>query len=620
MQAVENIVNNPKLIIHLTEEMFVEFCSNGSNVNCSIPFDSLFDHTFEPLCILDNKGEVIKINEAFSKLSGWNEEELTGTRLPLFDHFDLENPNHSAFIEIEGKSIKRKDGTMIQVLTRVLPLQGEGTFIVLFIETAPADVDEIFNLIDQEHKETVQREALYRSLVEDALVGVYLYQEGKIIYANPIFAKIFGYTREELISVDFIELVVDEEREYMINKFTFDEERTGSDSMNHDYQVRGIRKNGYIIDLEGHIAITHFQEKPALIGTIHEITERIETDRRYQRLLKLSPEPIMLHRDDEIIYVNDAGLQLFGIQDQMELIGHSFVGLIHPHDQENILNILDTVVKTDQKSEYHELKLIRLDGNIVEVESSAIHIYKYMGGSVIQSVFRDITERKQTEELIRRSEKLSLVGQMAAGVAHEIRNPLTAIKGFSQLLKEKNNEFKDFYEIMISELDRINDIVNEFMFLAKPNPIQFKKVALRSILDNVISLMNTQAIMNNVSIQVLYDNDQVCIKCDENQIKQVFINILKNAVDAMPNGGDIIITCSKPQDQDEVLIMFIDQGIGIPKDRLRKIGEPFYTTKEQGTGLGLMLSYKIIESHKGKINIHSEINKGTTIEIVLPNC
>nr|WP_280875157.1 ATP-binding protein [Paenibacillus sp. PvP091] len=125
--------------------------------------------------------------------------------------------------------------------------------------------------------------------------------------------------------------------------------------------------------------------------------------------------------------------------------------------------------------------------------------------------------------------------------------------------------------------------------------------------------------MNNVNIHVTYDNDRVSINCDENQIKQVFINILKNAVESMPRGGEIITHYSTSSEQDEVHVKFTDQGIGIPQDRLRKIGEPFYTTKEQGTGLGLMLSYKIIESHKGRMNIQSEINIGTTIEIVLPN-
>lgn len=691
--------------------------------------DSLFIHSFDALCLLDNKGLVLKINPSFSKLFGWNEAELKGQQLPFPYGFDCLTTPPPIMIEEHHKALQRKDGSSLLVQMKVLPPERNGTFFIVIKEVTSHNFIEKLELIEQEHRETLryqqgmsfkykkihgrfihtlcdgeliyrlgigpervvgkelreflpletavikeqlyerawegeenvmyeghengitylvslkpikrngviieviascvditqrkcaenalqEAEALYRCLVEDALVGVYLYQDGKIVYANPVFCSIFGYSQQEITSLDLIDLFISEEREYMMNKLTYGQNKYGS--INREYKARGIGMDGSIIDLEGSSTLTLYRSKPALIGTILDITDRKETDLRYQRLLKLSPEPIILHKDETIIYVNDAGLKLLGTRDPLQVIGHSFIELFHPNDQEHVRKKLDTVLKNDQSSGFSEYKLVRIDGNVVEVESSAIHIYKYMGEAVIQSVFRDVTERKQAEEFMRRSEKLSLVGQMAAGVAHEIRNPLTSIKGFSQLLKEKNDSYRDYYEIMISELDRINEIVNEFMYLAKPNPIEFKKVRLSSILDHVISLMNTQAIMNNVNIRVTYDNDRLFINCDENQIKQVFINILKNAVESMPRGGEIIIHYSTSEKQDEIYVKFSDQGIGIPEDRLKKIGEPFYTTKEQGTGLGLMLSYKIIESHKGRMTIQSEINKGTTIEIILP--
>lgn len=694
--------------------------------------DSLFIHSFDALCILDNKGFVLKTNPSFTRLFGWNEDELIGRPLPFQNHLDVLKVPPANIVEIDHLSIQRKDGSPVIVRLKALPPEHHHPAVLFMREVIPHDYLEKLDLIEQEHKQTIryqqgmsfkfkkidgrfihtlcdgdliyrlglspekivgrelkeflppetavfkeqfyerawqgeenviyegeengltylvslkpikkdgaiieviasciditqridaekallEAEALYRCLVENALVGVYLYQDGKIVYANPVFSNIFGYTQSEMATLDLVDLFVREERDYMINKLTYGQEPDAKDVMNRDYKVRGISKAGSIVELEGNSTLTLFRGKPALIGTILDITDRKVTERQYQRLLKLSPEPIMLHKDDTIIYVNDAGLKLFATKDPLDLIGHSFIELFHPHDQEQVRRRLDTVLNNDHSTGFFEFKLVRLDGNIVEVESSAIHIYKYMGESMIQSVFRDVTERKKTEEFMRRSEKLSLVGQMAAGVAHEIRNPLTSIKGFSQLLKEKNDSYKDYYEIMISELDRINEIVNEFMYLAKPNPIEFKKVKLSTILEHVISLMNTQAILNNVNIRVLYENEQVAINCDENQIKQVFINILKNAVESMPRGGDITIECSITQEQNEVYIKFIDQGIGISEDRLKKIGEPFYTTKEQGTGLGLMLSYKIIESHNGKLNIHSELNKGTRIDIVLPH-
>ena len=132
-----------------------------------------------------------------------------------------------------------------------------------------------------------------------------------------------------------------------------------------------------------------------------------------------------------------------------------------------------------------------------------------------------------------------------------------------------------------------------------------------------MTLINTQAIMNNIQIFVEFESDIPMIVCEENQLKQVFINILKNSIEAMPNGGKIDVKV-KVKEKDKVSICFIDQGSGIPEDRIPTLGEPFYTTKEKGTGLGLMTSYKIIESHDGELKISSKINEGTTVEVILP--
>ncbi len=229
--------------------------------------------------------------------------------------------------------------------------------------------------------------------------------------------------------------------------------------------------------------------------------------------------------------------------------------------------------------------------------------------------FRDITEFKKAEELLRNSEKLNVVGQLAAGVAHEIRNPLTTIKGFIQYLRPKIDEEK-YVEIMLSELDRINFIVSEFLVLAKPQIENFQLKDVLAILQDTVVLFQTQAIMNGVHVDIQFEPPSVWIECDENQIKQVFMNILKNALEAMHYGGQIQVKIIKIDGQ-RVLIRFIDEGVGISEAEMENLGKPFYTTKETGTGLGLMVSKKIIENHKGTFIINSQINVGTTIDIIL---
>lgn len=235
----------------------------------------------------------------------------------------------------------------------------------------------------------------------------------------------------------------------------------------------------------------------------------------------------------------------------------------------------------------------------------------------IMIIVRDITEQKKTAELINKSDTLAAVSQLAAGVAHEVRNPLTVIKGFIQLLQMQMKGDTEYFSLMLSEIERIESIIHEFLSIAKPEITSFEKKNLCFILENVVSLINTKAIMTNIHITFQPDPDVLYIDCSEKQLKQVFINVLQNSIEAMPNGGEIIITARKTS-HTEVMICISDEGIGIPEERIVKLGEPFYSTKEKGTGIGLMISYKIIERHQGRIHIKSNVGVGTSVKIYLP--
>lgn len=222
---------------------------------------------------------------------------------------------------------------------------------------------------------------------------------------------------------------------------------------------------------------------------------------------------------------------------------------------------------------------------------------------------------QQSEELLRKSEKLAVVGQLAAGVAHEIRNPLTSLKGFIQLLKEgKCNE--TYFDIIEAELERLNEIVDEFLLLGKPNPTKKTYNHISEMLQHVVKLLEGQALLHHVTVQCFVAEQLPPLYCDENQLKQVFINIIKNAIEAMPNGG--ILRIEARQRLDSIFICITDEGCGIPKERMATLGEPFYSTKEKGTGLGLMVSFKIVEAHGGEMKIHSEEGKGTTVCLRFP--
>lgn len=218
---------------------------------------------------------------------------------------------------------------------------------------------------------------------------------------------------------------------------------------------------------------------------------------------------------------------------------------------------------------------------------------------------------------LRQKEKLAVVGQMAAGIGHEIRNPLSALKGFTQLQQERNPNSNDFYPIMIQEIDRINSIVNDLMYLGKPKELKFDKENIEEIIAYTLSITQQQAKRQGVTVETKIAGPLPPLDCDSLQLKQVFINLIKNAIESMPNGGRVTIIL-KVLDCKKMNISIQDEGCGIAEDSIPSLGEPFFTTKKDGTGLGLMVSNQIIEDHQGEIAINSSLENGTLVDVTLP--
>lgn len=343
-----------------------------------------------------------------------------------------------------------------------------------------------------------------------------------------------------------------------------------------------------------------------------------ERDRRYSRMVQVSPEPILFHSEEIIIYANDAAVKLLGAEREQELLGRAIYDFIHADDHPALMQSLPSITFEVENAEFKEYRMIRLDGEIIELEISSIGVFQYLDRPVIQSVLRDVTERKKREQLIRRSEKLLAVGQLSAGLAHEIRNPLTALKGFVQLLKSKTPDNIHYLDIMLAELERINYIIGEFIMLARPSEEkEFAFRNLNTLLNEVLNVMEPQALFQQVEMICNTDDKLPSIYCDERQLKQVFVNIVKNAIEAMSEGGRLWIT-SSVEDGDKLRLRFTDTGEGIDPAALPRLGEPFYTTKENGSGLGLMVSFRIIEFHQGHMRIETEKGIGTTVLIELP--
>ncbi|MGZ3749516.1 MAG: ATP-binding protein [Pseudobdellovibrionaceae bacterium] len=231
---------------------------------------------------------------------------------------------------------------------------------------------------------------------------------------------------------------------------------------------------------------------------------------------------------------------------------------------------------------------------------------------------------KRSKSYVRRADRLASLGTLTAGLAHEIRNPLVAIKTFIQLLPERFNDeefLNHFTNIASSEVDRISLFINELLNFARPYEPKLEFEDVNTVLDGIVLLVSTQTKKKRVNVVKSYSPDLRLVQIDREQIKQVFLNVLLNAVEATPEDGSITVktrSYTKPEGEPYIQIEFTDTGCGIPSDQLEEIFNPFFSTKSTGSGLGLSISHQIVEDHKGYIHVESELTKGSSFFINLP--
>ncbi|MFS0862753.1 PAS domain S-box protein [Fredinandcohnia sp. 179-A 10B2 NHS] len=472
-----------------------------------------------------------------------------------------------------------------------------------------------FRDITKEKEELDISKQQYRSLFDynpDAIFSLDL--KGKFTSINKSFQELTGYTSEDLQLLTFDPLVAIEDKEKARGYFYL---AAKGESLN--YELTAISKFGKrIYTYITNVPIVVNNKIVGVYGIAKDITERMmeqEQLRKSEELHKLIAEniqDIICHSSPDGLYeyISPAVYQLLGYLPS-ELVGTNKQAIFHPEDREKISNppLHDADMCTCQILHKNgSYKWFEISRKTIRDESGEIK--KVLG------VARDISERKKAESLMRKNEKLSTAGQLAAGIAHEIRNPLTSVKGFVQLMQNGQDLQRPYLDIMYSEITRVEGIIKELLLLSKPNKENFSEKNVVTIIEQVVTLMETEAALKDVHMKVELRNENLLITCDDNQIKQVFINLIKNAIEAMPAGGEIHLSITT-HDQD-VIISLRDTGYGIPPEILSKITQPFYTTKDKGTGLGLAVCFNIIENHKGTIEIESELNQGTTFTVTFP--
>jgi PAS domain S-box-containing protein len=583
------------------------------------------------VAITDAKGTITFVNERFSEISGYPESELIGQ-----NHNILNSGFHPPeFFTNLWKTIgsgqiwrgeirnRAKNGTYYWVDTTIVPFLNEKGIPYQYVSIR-SDITQR-KMAEENVINTLKDIKDIKFALDQSSIVAITDPKGVITYVNDKFCEISKYSSNELLGEDHRIL----NSGYHPKEFFKELWRTIGSGEVWKGEICNRAKDGstYWVDTTI-VPFLNEQGKPyQYIAIRSDITARKMTKEQLRASLKeisdfkfaLDQSAIVAITDEKgiITMVNDNFCEISKYS-RDELLGQDHRILNSGKHSKSFFKELWKTIGSGQVWK-GEIQNRAKDGTFYWVDTTIVPFLKENGKPYqYLSIRNDITERKRTEEIIHRQDKLAAVGQLAAGVAHEIRNPLTSMRGYTEFLSldETDPQRKEFLDIILDEIERVNNIVEEFMVLAKPKAIELEEKNIIPVIKNVVSLLEFEARKKNVRLHLECQEEIIQVECDENRLKQVFLNFIKNGIEAMPNGGDLIVRTSV--NNQNVQISIQDTGIGISEEKLKKLGEPFYTTKKNGNGLGLMVSFKIIESHHGKVYVESELNKGTTFNILLP--
>ncbi len=352
------------------------------------------------------------------------------------------------------------------------------------------------------------------------------------------------------------------------------------------------------------------------------------------RLQKNTEKIIEITRLNEDILKNiPAGIITTDRYGNLLSVNESAKKLMHENTEKNLdVDIIEKLLAQAEST----LETNKVINNVVAFDNTdGSTIYLDVTTSILKGAesskdgaicsFNDISDRKKFEDNMDLLDRLTSIGQFAAGIAHEVRNPLTGMKTSIQVLENrlcKSDDFsnKKLFNGIVHEIDRINDLISGLLNFAKPRVPQYEKTDLREVLDATLELVKKPAMDNKIDIRVRSYCENTVVFADKTQIEQIFLNIIKNSISAIDNQGFISVSFSNSCNESGsfVEVEFYDNGCGIHTEDMVKIFDPFFTTRNQGTGLGLSVVYELIKNNRGKIAVQSVVNEGTRVKVEFP--
>ncbi len=591
-------------------------------------FRSLIEKSYDGIHMVDAQGKLLYVSPAIKKILGFDPEERIGRSfLELQPKEDREGVRREfeRFVQNVGGTgtirvrVRHKDGSL-----RYLEVAGTNLL------NHPAIQGIVFNYRDMTEgilaEESIrQSEEKFRNLLEMIPYGIWVHRQKKITYINEAALRILGYRKAgELIGKESLELVHPEERDAA--KKRIDHLKPGEH--NPSVERRFLRKNGETVYTEVMSLSILSEGQPAVLVVIRDLTERKKNEAELRRseenfrsLVENSPDAILIHWGEVIYYANPSFLKLTGYATREEVIGQPWDFHLHPDEKNAVHNRIKNAMELGEFNPPAERKVVRKDGSVVLVESLSFGI-QYGTEKMTVAVLRDLSERKNAEQAVMKFERLSTIGEMAAALAHEIRNPLSGISLSAQYLQRKFGSQPEVVEQaknVLEQSERLKKLVDDTLDYAQDRPAEEKMVKdTRDLM--ALSLRQAQVQFGpkhaNFQVRWEFERDQFHLFVNPYRIQQILSNLILNAFQAMGENGILTLKCWK--NEKDVYLAVQDDGPGVNDEALSRLFEPFFTTKSNGSGLGLSVSRKIAESHGGDLKVERLRPKGTVFVLRIP--
>ncbi|MBN2239166.1 MAG: PAS domain S-box protein [Dehalococcoidales bacterium] len=587
--------------------------------------ETIFNTARTVILLVDMEMNVLECNPYLTEITGYSLEEIAGNNaFALLVREDDRNRYREIFEScfcgnVQQGNIEQiiaKDGTALRILW----------YLSLVFDEAGTPVGMLCT--GQDVTERLQFEELYSTVTTKTPIGVYIIQNKSFVFINEELKKLCGYFNDELIHVSPDQLIHPDDIDYVRQESIA--MIKGKRSTPYEYRI--IHKTGMIRwSMETVTSIT-YEGKKATLGCVMDITEiknaedsLRQSEEKLRAIIESIPQGIIVtDLNGTILQANIAAMMLYGFNTDVELIGRNALDFAAARHHDSILDKINEARDKDKPVTF-DYTAMKHDGGHFPAEMSIAYIRDSVGNPTgIIGVFENISERLKMQEQLVVTDRLASVGELAAGIAHELNNPLTGVVGFSDLLLSRDNipeDIREDLEIINREAIRTSQIARHLLTFARKHPDTKSRVNINDLITTVLELRHYEQNVNNIQSVVNLEDNLPDVFVNDFQIQQVLINIIINAEYFMlESHGNGTLTITTESHDNLVRIIIEDTGPGISQVDLPNIFNPFYTTKEvgQGTGLGLSICYGIITEHGGTIKAESEPGTGARFTIKLP--